>query len=408
MRPTALAVLACCVGGLLAGGGRPAKFASQPGLPGDLKQLWHAGANLFAGGRYEEAGAAFEAGARASAARGDERSCAQFLNNLAGCRLARFRYREAVQIYLEARRLAERRRDWKTAAIISSNLATVYAQMGDQPTARSAAEHALELARRACWADAQLLLRVATLRARQGELQAALPLFDEAARLADQLSDPRTLRQAWRTLGYEYLRRGNVGNAERVLLEAFRLDRLAATPELALSYRNLALLHSAQGEPATAERLMDAALATAQAGRSPVPLWTLYFERGRLRRRQGRLGPALEDYRRAADLARRWRTEALPAESSGVSLDVGLQELYGELAETAARLARQTGRRTLAVEAFEAAEENRAASLRARLEEGASETEALPPEYWTLLGELQRAAPETGSGARRGWQRRVE
>jgi len=390
MRPTAAAALVCSLCGLLAGAGHSAQRGpdGRSRVPPELRQLWDRGTRLFADGRYHEAATVFEAGARLAQARRDLHIQAQFLNNLAGARLAGLQYLGAVQAFLEARDLATRQRDWRTVATISSNLATAYSLMGELDTARAAAEQALVLARRIPALQSQLVLRVATLRARQGEFQAALPLFLEAARMADREGDTRTLAQVWRTLGYEYLRRKDLRAAEPLLLEAFRLDRLFGSPQVSLSYRNLALLHAAQGDLLTAESLIGAALERAQSSPAGLPLWSFYYDRGCLRRQRGRLAQALADFRQAADSARAWRLEALPAEAFAIRVDAGLQELYGALAETAAELAGSGDHPALAREAFEAAEENRAASLQARLEPAVPMVSSLPPEYGDLLRRL--------------------
>lgn len=390
MRPTAAAVLVSCLCGLLAGAGHSARRVSNAKIhvAADLRQLWNHGTRLFESGRYHEAATVFDQGLRQARARLDPYIRAQLLNNLAGARMAGFQYRGAVQALLEARDLATRQRDWKTVVTISSNLATAYSLMGELATARATAEQALALARQRGAVQSRLLVRVATLRARQGEFEAAERVFLEAARTADLEGDTRALAQVWRLLGYEHLRRKNVSAARPLLLDAFRQDRLSESPELTFSYRNLALLYAAEGDLVTAEHWMGLALERARQSAAALPLWSFYYERGRLRRERGRLAEALADFREAVDSARAWRLEALPAEAFAIRVDAGLQELYGALAETAAELACSGGHPSLAREAFEAAEENRAASLQARLEPANPLVSSLPPEYGDLLRQL--------------------
>lgn len=389
MRVTAATVAVSCLAFLAAGAGHRfhADPKQSPPTSAHLARLWAWGASAFQVGRYEEAAGAFQAAARYAQRIGRPDLEAQCLNNVGAAWLAAFQYREAVETYLKARDMAERQGDRKTAATITGNLATVYAQMGDAATARAEAERALELARRVAYPDPQLFLRAATLRASSGEVDAALPLFDQAARLADQRADAATLAQIWRTAGYEQLRAGRLVEAEQLLLEAFRLHRVLRLPEAYLAYRNLALLRAAKGDLATAERWMDAALEQARLSHSRVPLWSLYYERGNLRRRGGREEEALADFRRAADLARRWRLGVVPSEALFVSVDAGLHQLYGALTETAAALAQRKGNPALAREALEAAEENRAASLTARLPVK-GRFSPFPPAYGELLREL--------------------
>ncbi|MDW8130665.1 MAG: CHAT domain-containing protein [Bryobacterales bacterium] len=355
--------------------------------PIHLVRLWEWGANAFKAGRYEEAAAAFGAAARLARRLGRPQLEAQCLNNLGGARLAAFQFRDAIEAYLNARDLAERQRDWVTAATISSNLATLYAQIGDRATGRAESERALELARRASHNDPQLLLRAATLRAQDGELAEALPLFDRAARLAESRNDVATLAQVWRILGHEYFRAGRLPEAEAAALEAYRLHRMQRAPDAYLAYRALALVRREQGDLFAAERLMALALQEARRASLRLPPWALYYERGLLRRAMRRHAEALADLRLAADLARRWRLEVLPAEASAVGMDARLHEVYAALAETAAELAFERRSAALAREALEAAEENRAASLSARLQAG-GQVAAVPPAYGELLREL--------------------
>jgi CHAT domain-containing protein/tetratricopeptide (TPR) repeat protein len=388
-----LAAFGCALMLLPCTGSRRCRATGQPSLPAgpDLRQpVWH-GNRLFQSGRYAEAAAVYSAALVAARQAGDLRLQARLLNNLGGCRQATFQYRAAMAAYREARRIAARIKDYQTAAGVAANLATVYTQMGELDAAQAAAEQALELAERGGGVSAPLLVRAATLRARQGDWPGAEALFMRSIELAAGQGDPRALALAWNALGYEHLRCGRLGPAEIALLEAFRLRRLGGAPELYLSYRNLALLRAAQGDLPSAVRLMDQALAGARRAVAPVPLWALYYERGRLYARQGRLERGLSDLRVAVEQARRWRLEVLPAEAFRVSLDAGLQQLYGALVETAAALRERTGRKDLAREAFEAAEENRAAGLRALLERGDEAMGSLPAGYGEALAELHAA-----------------
>ncbi len=394
MRATRLLGSLCCLLSLTATSSRPPSVlrAWTPPLNSSLQpqRLAKPGERLFALGRYAEAAEAFQQALDAARKIGDVGLQARYLNNLGGCRLATFQYRQAMEAFLEAQRLTDVRRDPEAAAGIWSNIATAYTHMGEIGAARDAAERALRLVERKAEPNPRLLLRVATLRARTGDLSRSLPLFRHAIRLADRAGDENTLDQCWSTLGYSLLVAGQWGQAEQALLESFRRRRLRRAPDLLLSYRNLALLRMAQGDLRSASILTDRALALAERGVSPVPLWSLYHLRGRLRLREQRYEAALGDFRAALDLARRWRLEALPADAFRISLDVGLHELYASLLETAAELYFRTGRAELAREAFEAAEENRAASLRADLAEGGL-TSLLPAAYGETLAQLHVA-----------------
>ncbi len=399
MRTASATFGACCSALLLirvgsapkAAPGRLAALAVSQPQPAYLQdQVWH-GNRLFEAGRFLDAAQVYENGHRSAKHAGHLRLQLRFLNNLAGCRLATLQYRDALQAYWDAQQVARRIQDWEAVSAISSNIASVYAQAGDIETARQAAEQALVSLKGQPAHQARLWIRVASLRARQGDMEGAIPLFARGIEEADRQGDRAAQAQAWNLLGYELLRRGELPEAERAMLEDFRLRRFNGNKDIHLAYRNLGMLRMAQGDLRSAERLLDEALAAARRSPSFVPLWPIYLQRGRLRVRQGRLGEALADFRAAVDIARRWRLEALPAESFRVSLDVGLHQLYSDLVDTAAALYFKTGRRELAREAFEAAEESRAASLRASLEENREGFPVLPAEYGEALAELHAA-----------------
>lgn len=390
----AAAGIGCLLLLTLTAGGPRTLSARKPGSVangGLLRLEMYRAANLFAGGRYQEAAGIFRQALREAERMGDRRLQSQLINNLGSCQLATFRHREAVKAFRDAARLAEKLRDDATAGMAWSNLATAYFAMGELEAASTAAERALEFCGRSGKPPAAVLLRAATLRARTVGLQQALPLFEQSAEAAESAADVRTAAQVWRTLGYEYLRHGRLGDAEEVLLHAFRMQRLHRTPDLHLAYRNLALLRMAQGDVASASVLIERALDLARAAGSPVPLWNLHHLRGELHRRQGRLSAALADFRIAVKLARRWRLSALPADAFQISVDVGLQQLYASLIETAAELALRTGAVRFAREAFTAAEENRAASLSAAVLAAGQSPVVRSEEYAEALNELHAA-----------------
>ena len=143
-----------------------------------------------------------------------------------------------------------------------------------------------------------------------------------------------------------------------------KLHRLAA---LDTSYRNLGRCGWPQG---------DVRIRLGAAGRTPwtrsrhprglIPTWDIYHARGRVRLAEGRPEEALEDFRDGACGWRAWRRGVAPSDAIRLSAEQLIDQAYGSLVETAAGLYFRSGRAALAREAFEATEENRAASLRAR------------------------------------------
>jgi tetratricopeptide (TPR) repeat protein len=133
-------------------------------------------------------------------------------------------------------------------------------------------------------AETQVLL--AQLRSRQGLKAQALSLFREGIAGAESRGDWKLAAFAWNRVGEEYLRQGDLRDAEPPLLEAYRIRSLR---HLALdtSYRNLGWLRLEEGDLANAERLLDRAVELAAAPNGVIPSWGAYHLRGRVRIAQG-------------------------------------------------------------------------------------------------------------------------
>ena len=85
-----------------------------------------------------------------------------------------------------------------------------------------------------------------------------------------------------------------------------------------------------------------------------------------------------------------WRWSAPPDDASRIGNEGWLDQVYSAFIEAGNRLYRETGDPALIRETFEAAEENRASSLRALFQERQAQIADLPPTYWEALAGLQR------------------
>ena len=358
-----------------------------------LREVHRQAMELLRAGRYSAAAEKFAAAFQEASQAGDELAAARHLNSLGVCYVATFRYREGMSAYLRAKQMALRQGDWEGAAGLEASLSVLYLEMGDVNSALEAAESGLALLRNRPAPDyrPRLLIQLGKLRARKGQLDVAMQLFSEAIQEADRNGDWATQGLAWNYVGYELLRAGQLEAAETALLEAFRLRKFSKDKALLTSYRLLGLLRMAQGDLASASRLLDQAVAMGATSPRLIPAWQLHHDRGRVRMAQGRLEPALEDFRQAVESARRWRPEALPADAVRVSLEAGLQEVYSSFIEAGNRLYFFRGDRALARETFEVAEENRAYSLRMLVAEPQEWRDRLPPEYGETLARLRDA-----------------
>src|ERR1019366_4748296 len=157
----------------------------------------------------------------------------------------------------------------------------------------------------------QILIQLATLRARQDRMPEARLLFSQGIEAADRAADLGLYANGWNRLGEEYLKRGELAWAEPPLLEAYRIRKLH---RLALdsSYRSLGRLRLEQGDLTSAATLMDRAVELSAQPRGGIPTWDIYHYRGRVRMAQGRLRDAMADLRIAVRLARDWRWNAPP------------------------------------------------------------------------------------------------
>jgi len=84
----------------------------------------------------------------------------------------------------------------------------------------------------------QLLIQLAIVRARQDRMPEAAELFRQGTDGADRAGDLELYAIGWNRLGEEFLKHGDLPQAEAALLEAYRVQKLH---HLALdsSYRNL-------------------------------------------------------------------------------------------------------------------------------------------------------------------------
>jgi tetratricopeptide (TPR) repeat protein len=327
---------------------------------------------------------------------GEPQLASRFLNNLGGCRFALHQYREALQVYLEARNLAESTHDNAGAANLDFNISSLYSRLGQMDAATEAIGRAsarLSGAERLAQLP-QLLTHLAGLQADQGHLPQSLDLYRRGIAASDRAGNLEMYALAWNCLGYVYLEDKQLPQAEHALLEAYRVRKLNHLRSVESSYRNLGVLRLDQGDARSASLLLDRALALSGQPGGLRPNWEVYYARGSVRLHQNRLQDALDDLRIAARLARNWRREAIPDDATRVSTENIVQKVHSALVEAGNKLYFATHRRALAQETFESAEANRAASLRALLAEPREWRRSLPAEYWETLQKLESAEAE--------------
>lgn len=362
------------------------KSARRAPLLAALRQ----GADIYATGQIGDAAIHFESLRRAALAVQDDYIAARATGNLGGCQFALHQYQPALRSFLEAHRLAEQAGDASYIAVLDVNIASLYSEMWELEAAAQWIKGALE---RMSGDDRrehlpQLLIQLAIVRARQDRMPEASALFRQGTDGADRAGDLELYALGWSRLGNEYLKRGDLPQAEAALLEAYRVRKLHGL-ELEGSYRDLGRLRLEQGDLVSASALLDRAVELAARRQGPIPSWDIYHLRGRVRLAQGRLREALDDLRIAARLAREWRWSAPPYDAARMGTEGMLDQVYSALVEAGNRLYLETGDAALIGETFEAAEANRAGSLRELLFGRRAATVDVAAS-WEALDRLQR------------------
>ncbi len=348
--------------------------------------------DLFRAGRLLDAIHGFEAMRVAALHDALPDLAARALGNIGGCQFALHQYPAALGSFQQTIREAKAAGDTSAVAVFNANISSLYTEMGELETAaRWMQDTMAALAERDRALRPKMLIQLAVVRARQGRMHDARRLFSEGIGTGDW----ETAAQGWHRLGEEYLKQHKLDQAEGPLLEAYRIRQLHGFP-LDASYRCLGRLKVEQGDLDSAATLLDRAI---QGG---IPTWDMFHYRGRVRLEQGHLAEACADLRIAIRLAREWRWSVLPEDAARIGAEGELHSVHAALVDAGNRLYQRTHDPALIRETFEAAEENRANSLRALLRSHEMELRnSFPPEYWEALARLQRAevqALRTGSG----------
>ncbi|MDQ6665295.1 MAG: CHAT domain-containing tetratricopeptide repeat protein [Acidobacteriota bacterium] len=333
-----------------------------------------------------------------------------FLASIGSCQFTLRNYPDALSAFLSARALSEDARDDSLLVSLNANISGIYLQMNNLEEARASIERALAAMQRTGkreWAP-HLRIQLARVLAKKGQDLQAEEFFWQGISEASERNDWPSVALGLDCLGDRYRARRLLDQADAALTEAFRLRKILHLGEIESSYLNLARLRSDQGDLHSAGILMDRAVDGLQASHSLVSNWSVYYERGRVRLAQGELAPALADFRTALDLVTSWRRSVIPTDENRMAAEAGLQQVYSALIEAGNRLYFKTGEASLSRETFDAAEDNRAASLRALVPSVDNWRAKLPSRYWELLPQLQTARRALVQQGDPGFARRVQ
>ncbi|HXK07115.1 MAG TPA: CHAT domain-containing protein [Verrucomicrobiae bacterium] len=355
--------------------------------------LLRSATEVYRTGRYREALRGFAAMRTAAQKSGVPDLAARALGNIGGCQFALHQYNAALETFQQSVREANAADDRSAAAVFEANIASLYSEMGELDAAAQWTQGTLARLNQQDRREhgAMILIQLATLRARQHRMDEARQRFAQGISEADARGNLELTAIGWNRLGEEYLKQNDLERAEGPLLEAYRIRELHGLA-LDSSYRSLGRLRLEQGDLEAASALLDRAVELAAGPQGAIPSWDIYHYRGRVRLAQGRLREALDDLRLAVRLAREWRWNVPPDDAARMGAEGWLAQVHSAFVEAGNRLYRQTGDPSLIRETFEAAEENRASSLRALVRAREADLrKSLPPEYWEALARLQRA-----------------
>jgi CHAT domain-containing protein len=351
----------------------------------DLVNLARAATDAWYRGKLEESERLFREGYRRSLNYRSTRGSLRFLNGVASCQLAAYRYRLALESYSRVRTLAFHSGDLEIAALASFNISSVYLQLFDYQSAQQTAAQAVRLLPFITGAKqrSQALLQLAWLKSFKSRPREAIGLFERSIFEAALTDDGVVESSAWNRLGAELMRTGDLAAAEQCLNTAFRIRLLSKDPNLFITRFQMAELKLAQHRLTAARTFIDSAIETASG--SLLPHYRLLDLRARIREAQGDSPGAIKDFRAAMKAAALWRGQVIPADSFRTSADSGLQEVYDAFIDAAA----SGGSASLMVEAWQAAEVNRAASLREATLESTAWRDKLGSSYWEMLAQVR-------------------
>ncbi len=307
----------------------------------------------------------------------------QLLQVLSGVRLGQFRFSEARKYLLQAEQKSRATGDRISGIRVASNLANLYIALGNYDAARDKAEEGLKFAGRVpsvqsdaeLNAEAALRVTLGRINSLQGDARNVETNLMIGAEMAEQAGNQRLGANALAELGAWKLTVGDFEGAEAALAAALRGQLLRRDSNISYSYLRLASLRLRQGFPEVALTLSGRAIETAGGTLAPYRIWQ---ERGPILEALGRKSEAVQCYRRAVELARRWRSDAGPSDRTQTILSDGLQSsVYERFVGLAAELAIRDSNQATAWEAFSALEDNRFSALSAAARGDASSPDSI-------------------------------
>ncbi|MBZ5585880.1 MAG: tetratricopeptide repeat protein [Acidobacteriia bacterium] len=183
--------------------------AGQRALRAPLEAELRHDADLFRAGGYQEAQLRFESLHQSAARAGLHDLALRATSNVGGCQFALHQYRKALGSFLDARRLAANLDDSGAVFVLDANIASLYAALGEPDAGAAWLKSVLvePVGSLRPQEHAKLLIQMAAMRAEQGRMEEAVPLFrkalDAAVRAGDlELYAMGCLIAAWGACGW--------------------------------------------------------------------------------------------------------------------------------------------------------------------------------------------------------------
>ncbi len=349
--------------------------------------------DLYQSGHYSQAITLYSDAAEKASEAKKWKYASKFLNNEGACQIAVFQYRDALKSLEAAREVTLKTGNLEVLASLDLNISSLFHQINNAQSAEAVAQQGLAYLghQEHSSTRAKLILQLAFARARQGDFPQAEKQFSQAIDEAYDALDVRTAAWAWDYLGNEKRLAGYLDEAERASSEALRLRKAFHLPDSESALWNLAMIQAARLDFRSARVLMNAAVAELNQPSTVTASWNIFGDQGKIKLQAGDLAGALEDLHTALRTARAWRIGVIDSDTNRMTSESGLSGLYAAFIETGNQLYLQTHNPALVHETFEAAEENRAASLRAMAPQPNDWRSRLPAHYWELLPKIQQA-----------------
>jgi CHAT domain-containing protein len=299
----------------------------------------------------------------------------------------RAQHARALQAAVTGREYSLRVSDFAGAAYNSFGIGVVHLSLGSYELGIEAGRQMLEYRQKANLDLPHLSILQATLLEASGRREEARELLRSAHQAAERRGSLPPAIDALGRIGVTWLQEPE--KSEPYLIESFRLAKLLHPQLLAVACHRLARLRLQQKRPAEAIRLFQEARRLPSRHILPymisAELATAYLH-------LGNKGEALRWLRDAIATARLYHANVPFADELQMSRENSVQSMHETFALTAAELSAGQPDPALAIEAFEAVQENRAASLRTHAGADEAWRDRLPDEYWQILNSLRRLA----------------